>query len=149
MTGLLTVPIQRTAGNEDLPLPQYMTDHAAGMDVCAAVKEDIRLLPGERKMIPAGFIVAIPEGYEGEVRPRSGLAIKHGVTLLNAPGTIDADYRGEVGIIMINHGKDPFVVKRGDRIAQMLIRPVCCVAWVEGCDLNKTARGQGGFGHTR
>lgn len=149
MTEALQVVIQKMAGNDDLLLPRYMTEHAAGMDIFAAVKEDISLSPGERKLIPTGIILAIPQGYEGEVRPRSGLAIHHGVTLLNAPGTIDADYRGEVGIIMINHGKEPFIVKRGDRIAQLLIRRVCKVIWDENGNVNQTGRGRGGFGHTK
>jgi len=145
----LTIPIQRMPGNDDLPLPKYMTEQAAGMDIYAAVTEEVSLLPGKHKLIPTGLVMAIPAGYEGEIRPRSGLAIKHGVTLLNAPGTIDADYRGEVGIIMINHGVEPFIVKRGDRIAQILVRRVCTVAWEESGNLNETARGQGGFGHTQ
>jgi dUTP pyrophosphatase len=149
MIEALRVPIQKLPGNDDLPLPQYMTEHAAGMDIFAAVTEEISLRPGERRLIPTGIIMAIPIGYEGEVRPRSGLAIKHGVTLLNAPGTIDADYRGEVGIIMINHGEEPFIVRRGDRIAQILIRRVCNVKWEEYGNLNITARGRGGFGHTQ
>lgn len=149
MTEELTVQIQRMTGHDDLPLPKYMTEHAAGMDVFAAVKEDIMILPGERKLIPTGIVIAIPVGYEGEVRPRSGLAVTHGVTLMNAPGTIDADYRGEIGIIMVNHGKEPFMVKRGDRIAQILVRRICKVIWDETSNLDVTARGQGGFGHTK
>jgi dUTP pyrophosphatase len=149
MIEALRVPIRKLPGNDDLPLPQYMTEQAAGMDIFAAVTEEISLLPGERRLIPSGITMAIPIGYEGEVRPRSGLAIKHGVTLLNAPGTIDADYRGEVGIIMINHGEEPFIVRRGDRIAQILIRRVCNVTWEEYGNLNITARGRGGFGHTQ
>ncbi|MBN1662631.1 MAG: dUTP diphosphatase [Deltaproteobacteria bacterium] len=149
MTDELKVQIQRLAGHDDLPLPKYMTEHAAGMDIFAALTEEIVILPGERRLIPSGIVMAIPEGYEGEVRPRSGLAVKHGVTLMNAPGTIDADYRGEIGIIMINHGKEPFIVRRGDRIAQILVRPVCKVTWDERSNLDMTARGAGGFGHTK
>lgn len=146
---LLIVPIQRMKGNEDLPLPKYMTESAAGMDVFAAVSQDVVIRPHGRTIIPTGIMVAIPAGYEGEVRPRSGLALKHGITIINAPGTIDADYRGEVGIILINHGQEPFIVKRGDRIAQLIIRRVCKVQWDEKCDLNPTKRGEGGFGHTK
>lgn len=145
----LPVPVVRLPGTEDLPLPRYMTGQAAGMDLAAAVGADLTLLPGERALIPTGVMVAVPEGYEAEVRPRSGLALRHGVTLLNAPGTIDADYRGEVGVIMVNHGREPFVVRRGDRIAQLVVHRVCRVAWsVEG-SLPPTGRGDGGFGHTR
>lgn len=136
-------------GNEDLSLPRYMTEHSAGMDIRAAVDAEEILNPGERKLIPTGIAIALPPGYEAQIRPRSGLAIRHGVTLLNSPGTIDADYRGEIGIILINHGKEPFIVKRGDRIAQMVIQRVCRVSW-DVCErLDETVRGDGGFGHTR
>jgi dUTP pyrophosphatase len=145
----ITVPIRRLPGTEDLPLPCYMTEQAAGMDLVAAVGEDVTILPGERVLIPTGVTVAVPEGYEAEVRPRSGLALRHGVTLVNAPGTIDADYRGEVGIIMINHGRAPFVVRRGDRVAQMVIHRVCRVVWSVCGVLSPTHRDGGGFGHTR
>src|SRR3989339_1709834 len=144
----LCVSIRRLPGTEDLPLPCYMTDQAAGMDLFAAVAEDAAILPGERKLIPTGVVVALPEGYEAEVRPRSGLALKHGVTLVNAPGTIDADYRGEVGVILINHGRTPFIVRRGDRIAQMVVHRVCRVVWAACGELSPTERGDGGFGHT-
>ena len=107
------------------------------------------ILPGERTLIPTGVVVALPEGYEAEIRPRSGLALRHGVTLVNAPGTIDADYRGEVGIILINHGQAPFVVRRGDRIAQMVVHRVCRVVWAVCGALSPTERGDGGFGHTK
>jgi dUTP pyrophosphatase len=144
----IRVSIQRLSGTEDLPLPSYMTEQAAGMDLFAAVVAETAILPGERNLIPTGVVVALPEGYEAEVRPRSGLALKHGVTLVNAPGTIDADYRGEVGVILINHGSAPFIVRRGDRIAQMVVHRVCRVVWA-GCDsLSPTLRGGGGFGHT-
>ena len=123
------MPIERLPGTEDLPLPGYMTGQAAGMDLMAAVEAEVTIPPGERQLIPTGVRVAIPEGYEAEIRPRSGLALHHGVTLVNAPGTIDADYRGEVGIILINHGQAPFVVRRGDRIAQMVVHRVCRVRW--------------------
>jgi len=144
----LTVAIRRMPGTEDLPLPCYMTDQAAGMDLVAAVEREAVLQPGERALIPAGVMVALPQGYEAQIRPRSGLALRHGVTLLNAPGTIDADYRGEVGIILINHGREPFVVRRGDRIAQMVVQSVCHVRWAVCAELPATRRGSGGFGHT-
>ena len=145
----IQLSVQRLPGPEDLPLPCYMTDQAAGMDLLAAVVEEATILPGARRLIPTGIALAIPEGYEAEVRPRSGLALKWGVTLVNAPGTIDADYRGEVGVILINHGEAPFVVRRGDRIAQMVVHRVCRVIWA-GCEeLPPTKRGCGGFGHTR
>jgi dUTP pyrophosphatase len=144
----ISVPIRRLPGTEDLPLPSYMTEQAAGMDLFAAVAEDAAILPGERKLVPTGVVVALPEGYEAEVRPRSGLALKHGVTLVNAPGTIDADYRGEVGVILINHGQAPFIVRRGDRIAQMVVHRVCRVVWAACGEFPPTERGAGGFGHT-
>jgi dUTP pyrophosphatase len=144
----IMVSIQKLPGHDDIPNPRYMTDHAAGMDIHAAVEREETILPGDRKMIPTGLIVALPVGYEAEIRPRSGLALNHGVTLANAPGTIDADYRGEIGIVMINHGNEPFVVKRGDRVAQMLVHRVCKVTWVINGQLEATARGSGGFGHT-
>lgn len=145
----LSVSIRKLSGTEDLPLPSYMTEQAAGMDLFAAVGEDAVILPGERKLVPTGVVVALPEGYEAEVRPRSGLALKHGVTLVNAPGTIDADYRGEVGVILINHGQAAFIVRRGDRIAQMVVHRVCRVVWTAFGALPPTERGTGGFGHTR
>ncbi|MEI7671788.1 MAG: dUTP diphosphatase [Deltaproteobacteria bacterium] len=145
----LSVSIRKLSGTEDLPLPSYMTEQAAGMDLFAAVAEDVAILPGERKLVPTGVVVALPEGYEAEVRPRSGLALKHGVTLVNAPGTIDADYRGEVGVILINHGQAPFIVRRGDRIAQMVVHRVCRVVWAAFGEVPPTERGTGGFGHTR
>ena len=144
----IEIPIQRLPGTEDLPLPAYMTGQAAGMDLAAAVAAEVTILPGERRLIPTGIRVAIPEGYEAQVRPRSGLALRHGVTLINAPGTIDADYRGEVGVIVINHGQTPFVIRRGDRIAQMVVQRVCRVSWRCCATLIPTARGDGGFGHT-
>jgi dUTP pyrophosphatase len=145
---MIQVSIQRLPGTEDLPLPSYMTDQAAGMDLMAAVESEVTIPPGERQLIPTGIRVAVPEGYEAEIRPRSGLALHHGVTLVNAPGTIDADYRGEVGIILINHGQAPFVVRRGDRIAQMVVHRVCRVRWNPCGTLIPTKRGDGGFGHT-
>ena len=145
----VTVTIQRLPGNEDLPLPRYMTEHAAGLDVFAAVGQEVSIFPGQREMIPTGLAIALPEGYEAQIRPRSGIAWKHGVTLVNAPGTIDADYRGEIGILLINHGDQPFVVRRGDRIAQMIVQRVCRVQWDVQPELNPTGRGDGGFGHTK
>jgi dUTP pyrophosphatase len=144
----IKVHIQRIAGSEDIPLPIYMTGQAAGMDIFAAVQSDEAILPGQRKKIPTGIAIALPEGYEAQIRPRSGLAIHQGITLLNSPGTIDADYRGEIALIVINHGADPFVVQRGMRLAQMVIQKVCQAQWVESVELNETARGGGGFGHT-
>jgi len=140
--------IKRLAGAEGLPLPVRMTEHAAGFDLCAAVRENLVLQPGEIKLIPCGFSMAIPPGYEAQVRPRSGLSTKFGITMINAPGTIDADYRGEVHVPLINHGKAAFTVERGMRIAQMLILPVPMVDLVEVEELDETARGKGGFGHT-
>ena len=145
----LTVTIQRLPGNEDLPLPRYMTEHAAGLDVFAAVGQEVSIFPGQREMIPTDLAIALPEGYEAQIRPRSGIAWKHGVTLVNAPGTIDADYRGEIGILLINHGDQPFVVRRGDRIAQMIVQRVCRVQWDVHPELSPTGRGDGGFGHTK
>ena len=149
MTKEISVPIRRLPGNEDISLPCYMTEHAAGMDICAAVREEITVAAGERTLIPAGFSLELPAGFEAEIRPRSGLALKYGITLANAPGTIDADYRGEVGLIVINHGKEPFVIRRGDRIAQMVVHPVSRAAWNTGKELGDTGRGEGGFGHTK
>ena len=145
----IRVSVRRLPGTEDLPLPRYMTEQAAGMDLAAAVAEETVILPGERKLIPTGVVVAVPEGYEAEIRPRSGLALKHGVTLVNAPGTIDADYRGEVGVLLINHGSLPFIVRRGDRVAQMVVHRVCRVTWDDGVLLSTTERNDGGFGHTK
>jgi len=144
----INVCIQKLAGNEDIPLPQYMTNQAAGMDIFAAVAEEEIVLPGGRKKIPTGIAIALPEGYEAQIRPRSGLAIKQGVTLLNSPGTIDADYRGEIALIVINHGEEPFIIRRGLRLAQMVIQKIYQVDWVETEELNSTTRGAGGFGHT-
>ena len=143
------IPIRQLPGQEDIPLPCYMTEHAAGMDIYAAVKSDTALAPGERKLIPTGIALELPPGFEAEIRPRSGLASKYGITLVNSPGTIDADYRGEVGLLLINHGCDPFIVRRGERIAQMVVHPVSRVAWQRKNELAATARGEGGFGHTK
>ena len=145
---MVEVLIQRLPGNDDVALPQYMTEHAAGMDVCAAVKEPVVLAPGETKLIPTGLAIAVPPGYEAQIRPRSGLALKKSISIMNAPGTIDADYRGEVGIILTNFGKEPFTVNRGERICQMIIAPVVMVTLKVVTELPSTERGAGGFGHT-
>ena len=149
MTGP-NVPITRLAHGADLPLPAYETAQAAGMDLRAAVLDDapLTLRPGERFAVPTGLAFALPPGFEGQVRPRSGLAFKSGITCLNSPGTIDADYRGEVKVILINHGPDDFVIRRGDRIAQLVIAPVVQATWDEVEDLEGTARGAGGCGST-
>jgi dUTP pyrophosphatase len=144
------VPVKRLPHGDGLPLPAYETAHAAGMDLRAAVPQDapLTLRPGDRHAVPTGLAMAIPPGFEGQVRPRSGLALRAGVTCLNAPGTVDADYRGEVMVILINLGPDDFIVRRGDRIAQLLISPVAQAAWREVTELDDTARGAGGFGST-
>lgn len=133
-------------GFEDLPLPAYETEGAAGMDLRAAVDE-VRMAPGDRALIPTGIAVAIPAGYEGQIRPRSGLAIRHGIGLLNAPGTIDSDFRGELQVILVNHGRDTFTILRGARIAQLVVAPVARVEWEEGT-LPPSQRGPRGFGST-
>lgn len=145
-----TIPLKRLPHNLDLPLPAYETADAAGMDLRAAVPEEepIVLRPGARFPVPTGLSMAIPSGFEGQVRPRSGLALKSGVTCLNTPGTVDADYRGEVKVILINLGEEDFTIRRGDRIAQMVIAPVIQSAWAEVESLDETARGAGGFGST-
>jgi len=132
----------------DVPLPGYATDGSAGMDIRAAVDADLTIAPGETVLVPTGFAMAVPQGFEAQVRPRSGLAIKHGIGVLNSPGTIDSDYRGEVRIILSNFGKDPFVIRRGERIAQMVIAPFVRAEWEERESLEDTQRGAGGFGHT-
>lgn len=142
----VTIPVKRLDTAEGLTLPAYQTEHSAGMDLVAA--EDADIAPGARAGVGTGLCFAIPDGHEVQVRPRSGLAIKHGVTLVNTPGTIDADYRGEVRILLINHGSEPFEVKRGDRIAQMVVAPVTRAVWDEVDELSETDRGEGGFGST-
>ena len=142
------VEIARRPGNPDLPLPSPATAGAAGYDLCAAVETDVVLAPGERVLIPTGFSIALPEGLEAQVRPRSGLALEHGIVLPNAPGTIDSDYRGEVKVILGNTGPAAFTVRRGDRIAQLVIAPVVHADWVEVERLDPTARQAGGFGST-
>ncbi|MBN9524580.1 MAG: dUTP diphosphatase [Alphaproteobacteria bacterium] len=142
------VAVRRLPHGRDLPLPAYATAGAAGLDVVAAVAEPVTLAPGERRLIPTGLAIALPAGYEAQVRPRSGLALKHGIALVNSPGTIDEDYRGEVGIILINLGSDSFTINRGDRIAQLVVAPVTRALLAEVDDLPDTARGAGGFGST-
>ena len=144
----VTIGIQVMPEADGLPLPRYETADAAGMDLRAAVSEEVVLAPGQRALITTGLRLAIPPGYEGQVRPRSGLAIKHGISLLNAPGTIDADFRGTVQVILANLGQEPFAIQRGDRIAQLIIAPVTRATWSVQADLDATARGEGGFGHT-
>ena len=150
MTSQVAVPIavqvKRLPHGEGLDLPRYATDGAAGMDILAA--EDVTLEPGARHAVATGLAVAIPDGYEIQVRPRSGLALKHGITVPNTPGTIDSDYRGELKVIMINHGADAFPIQRGDRVAQLVLAPVTQAAWDEVAELDDTERGAGGFGST-
>lgn len=147
---MITVQFQRLPDNPDLPLPTYATEGAAAFDLRAAVPatQPLILAPGARALIPTGFALAIPDGYEMQIRPRSGLALKNGISLVNSPATIDADYRGPLGIILINHGQDPFTVNRGDRIAQALITPAPQAHFVEVATLPETARNTGGFGST-
>lgn len=144
----IDVAIKRLAHGEGLALPSYQSDGAAGLDLCAAVphEQPVTLDPGTRGLIPTGLAIALPISHEAQIRPRSGLALKHGISVLNAPGTIDSDYRGEIGIILINHGAEPFVISRGDRIAQMVIAPVTQAVFFESDDLSETERGTGGFG---
>ncbi len=142
---MLKIRIVNKSANE---LPRYQTEYSAGMDLRANLQKPIVIEPGQWSMIPTGLFLEIPVGYEGQVRPRSGLAVKYGITVLNAPGTIDADYRGEVQVILINHGKEPFAINNGDRIAQLIIAPVIQIQWQEHDQLEDTHRGHGGFGHT-
>jgi dUTP pyrophosphatase len=150
MTTAITIDVQRLPHGEGLELPAYQTAHAAGLDLLAAVAEDnpVTLTPGQRALIPTGLTIAVPPGFEAQVRPRSGLALKHGVTVLNAPGTVDADYRGEVGVLLVNHGDAAFTIRRGERIAQMVIAPVTQANLVVVESLSSTSRGSGGFGST-
>ncbi len=142
------VLIRRVEGNNDLPLPMSATKGSAGLDLSACTQGEITLMPGERKVIPTGFAVALPEGYEAQVRPRSGTALKLGLSMVNTPGTIDSDYRGEIKVIAINVGKKPIILKRGDRIAQMVISQVPKVELIQVDELPETERGSGGFGHS-
>lgn len=143
----MKVEIKRLDGN-DLDLPHYETSKSAGMDLKACIVENIVIKPGERKLIKTGISIALPENYEAQIRPRSGLALKNGITVLNTPGTIDADYRGEIGVILVNFGSEDFIVERGMRIAQMVISPIIQVEFIEVKELDETKRGSGGFGST-
>jgi dUTP pyrophosphatase len=142
------VPVMQLASAEGLPLPQYATAGAAGVDLSAAVHEPVVIPPGGRAVVPTGIAIALPAGFEAQVRPRSGLAAKAGITVLNAPGTVDSDYRGEIQVILANFGEQPFAVARGERIAQLVVAPVTQVAWRATDELSETARGAGGFGST-
>ena len=145
---LVRVAILQEPDATDLPLPSYQTAGSAGVDLYAAVTKPITLQPGERARVPTGIRIALPAGYEAQVRPRSGLAWRHGVGMVNAPGTIDCDYRGEVQVILINLGQEPFTIRRGDRIAQLVVAPVARIEWEPVAELPPSARGEGGFGHT-
>lgn len=144
----VTIEIKRKPGTEDIPLPQYMTEHASGMDLRAAVPEPVEIAPGAVRLVPTGIVIALPPGYEAQVRPRSGLALKHGLLVVNSPGTIDSDYRGEVSVILGNFGPEPFRVERGARIAQLVIQRVARADWKVCEHLAETERSDGGFGHT-
>jgi dUTP pyrophosphatase len=148
MTEQVRVALRRLPEGQGLPLPAYMSEFAAGADLCAAVTSDLTLGPGERAMVPTGFSIAVPAGYEAQIRPRSGLALKHGIAVLNSPGTVDADYRGPVNVILANLGSEPFVIARGDRIAQLLVAPVSRAAFEVVESLPDSVRGDGGFGST-
>lgn len=144
----VTVRIQRLPGAEGLPLPSRATTGSAGFDLHAALEADLVLAPGDRAAVPTGFAIAVPAGYEAQVRPRSGLALRHGLVLPNAPGTIDADYRGEVKVLVMNAGTEPITLSRGERVAQLVVAPVAHACFAEVESLDDTARGAGGFGHT-
>jgi len=150
LSNTIKIDIRQLPHGEGLALPAYQSAHAAGFDLLAAVPEDAPMIlaPGKHALIPTGLTIALPPGYEAQVRPRSGLAAKHGVTVLNAPGTVDADYRGEIGVLLINHGEAPFPIRRGERIAQMVIAPVARAELVPAVSLSATDRGSGGFGST-
>jgi dUTP pyrophosphatase len=144
----VTIQVKPLGRGRFTPLPRYMTQGASGMDLIACLEDEITLAPGERRLIPSGISVAIPEGFEGQVRPRSGLAVRHGIGVVNGPGTIDADYRGEIGVLLINFGNQPFAVRDGDRIAQLVIARVFRAVWEEVDHLPLSERQEGGFGHT-
>jgi dUTP pyrophosphatase len=144
----LRVSIKLFSNGQTLSLPEYMTELSAGMDLKACIDEEVCIEPGQYMKIPTGIAIALPEGFEAQIRPRSGLAARYGVTLVNSPGTIDADYRGEIAVILINLGSEPFMVHHGDRIAQMVVAPVVRVEWELQEELDQTRRGEGGFGHT-
>jgi len=144
----ITLQVTRKPGTEDIPLPKYMSEHASGMDLYAAVDEPLELAPGQIRLVPTGLYIAVPPGFEAQVRPRSGLALKHGILVVNSPGTVDSDYRGELGIILGNIGKHPFPIERGDRIAQLVIQSVVRAEWEPADALPETDRSVGGFGST-
>jgi dUTP pyrophosphatase len=144
----IAIAVRRLAHGADLPLPAYATPGSAGLDLLAAIGETIEIPPGGRALIPTGLAIELPEGYEAQIRPRSGLALKHGITVLNAPGTVDSDYRGEVSVLLVNLGDQPVRLARGERIAQMVVAPVTRIAWREESQLNDTRRGAGGYGST-
>jgi dUTP pyrophosphatase len=144
----IVVKVKRLDHNPDLPLPSYHSEGSAGLDLCAAVEEDLTLKAGEIRLIPTGLSISLPRGYEAQIRPRSGLALRHGLGLVNSPGTIDADYRGEIGVILINWGTEPFTIRRGDRIAQMVVGKVLRALVEEVDEIDPTSRGEGGFGHS-
>ena len=148
MTDVVSVRIARQPGSDGLPLPAFATSGSAGMDLCAAVESEETLEPGERRLVPTGFAIQLPEGFEAQVRPRSGLALRHGVTVANAPGTVDSDYRGGIKVILINLGPEAYTFARGERIAQLVVAPVSRVEVLEVKELGETQRGAGGFGHT-
>ncbi len=148
MSDHLVVHITQLKNSEGLPIPHYQTEHSAGVDLYAAVEAETVIGPGSWNLVPTGIAIAIPEGYEGQVRPRSGLALRHGIGMLNAPGTIDADYRGEISVILFNFSAEPFTVRRGDRIAQLVFARLEKASFVTVDSLSETARGAGGFGHT-
>jgi dUTP pyrophosphatase len=148
MPTIVQIEVQRLAGGHGIPLPAYQSDNCAAMDLHAAVDETVVLLPGETQLIPCGFALALPDGYEGQIRPRSGIASKHSIIIPNSPGTIDPDYRGEVKVALLNLGREMFTVTRGMRIAQLLVAPFVRIDWVETEELPCTVRGHGGFGHT-
>lgn len=144
----ITIKVKRLGSDNHLPLPAYGSEGASGLDIRAAVKEPVELQPGDIRLIPTGLAVSLPQGFEAQIRPRSGLALRHGIGMVNSPGTIDSDYRGEIGIILINWGKSSFVVRNGDRIGQMIISRIYRANIVETDELDETRRGSGGFGHT-
>jgi len=148
MANSVSVDIVVEPHGEGLDLPAYETDQSAGMDLRAAIEEPISVPPGERLLIPTGIRIGLPSHTEAQIRPRSGLAIRHGISMVNSPGTIDSDYRGEIKVILINHGQESFVIKRGDRIAQMVVAPILQAEWNRVDSLDDTERGAGGFGHT-
>ena len=145
---MIRLKVKRIGDNRDIPLPAYESQGSAGMDIRASVKEPVSLMPGEIRLIPTGLAISVPPGYEAQIRPRSGLALRHGIGIVNSPGTIDSDYRGEIGILLINWGAEPFTINRRDRIAQIVISRVFQVDLTEMDDLDQTIRGEGGFGHT-